>query len=144
MSTSFNIVEIQQANVRIWSAKRTRDKNERSWDSKNVNLWCAVHVNHVFDAYYFASLTAIGASCKNSLTNSILSMLPTLASDTIFVQDEVPPYYCLEMRQLLNEKLANWIGRGGSIPRSACLSNLSPLYFSMKITKEWNQSDSSY
>lgn len=73
-------------------------------DIQKVTMLCSMSVNQVFGLYYVDSSMVTGESYRQSPTNYLVLMLPSLLPDRIFRQDDASIYDSSEVEQLLDKK----------------------------------------
>ena len=131
-------------NHRHWSDHNPHVTAPAPLEKSSLMVWAGIQTTGVEGPYVFEG-NVTGDSYRQLLEQEVLPSLEDQVEDLdtlLWQQDGAPPHFANEVRNLLDEKFEQWIGRGGPIPWPPRSPDLTPLDYSVwGIVKETVRKD---
>lgn len=126
-------------NEHYWSHTNPHVSTESSFQHQwRINVWAGI-IGDVVVGPYFLPHSLNGANYLEFLTQHLdeeLTVLPVstyvnlvMDNNMIFQHDGAPAHFARDVRNYLNTRFSQWLGRGGSIPWPPRSPDLTPLDF---------------
>ncbi|KAJ4452061.1 hypothetical protein ANN_03577 [Periplaneta americana] len=119
---TFHINEkVNKHNVRIWESENPHFILEVERDSPKLNVFCAVSKLKVYGPFFFQENTVTGMNYLDMLTEWLFPQLEEEDNEFLFQQDGAPPHWNFDVRNVLNQQLAErWNERAGNQDNVFC------------------------
>lgn len=114
-------------NVHFWSKTNPHFYEEIQQNPPHVMIWAAISAKHLIGPYFFEG-PVNQESYSHMIENWFLGelVMRDIQHEICFQQDGAPAHYAASVRELLDETLPGWIGRGSTTsewaPRSPDLT----------------------
>lgn len=125
--------EPNSQNTRIWANENPRFRiPTRTQYPQKINVWCGIFGGHIIGPFFIQG-NLNGQRYLDLLNTQIIPALavlqPDLRHQVWFQHDGCPAHSTEEVRRLLTDTFAGWIGRGGTIGWPARSPDLTPMDF---------------
>ena len=90
--------------MRIWGSENPRDTCDLERDSPKLNVWCGIMQDKIIGPFFFAEKSITTQIHLDVVIEYVLPQLEQYQPQVIFLHDGAPPYWGLEVRQVLNKR----------------------------------------
>lgn len=122
---------INRKNSRQWATVNPHCYREFQFQGRQtVNVWCAILNNRIIGPHFF-DVTLNGNGYLNFLQNELENYMDDLPLEQlrnlVFQQDGAPPHCVVFVKDYLNQRFNEWIGKDGTIKWPPNSPDLTPM-----------------